>query len=93
MTRKFYDLFHSVADYYGEKLAYFFGITSPKYEAEIREYEKRTNEKRLAKEKETNEYSGWNGPVQQSNFDTSAAAVSHNPVVTFAPRQEPLLKY
>ncbi|KAF5286041.1 hypothetical protein FQR65_LT12976 [Abscondita terminalis] len=49
----------SACDYVGEGLAYFFGITTPKYWAEIEEY-KRTEAEKLQREKEAE---GWSEPA------------------------------
>ncbi|XP_015791724.1 protein FAM177A1 [Tetranychus urticae] len=46
-------------DYIGEKLAYWFGITRPKYEAEIREYYWMKEQESLKKKKKLEEFSGW----------------------------------
>lgn len=78
-----------VADYYGEKLAYFFGITSPKYEAEIREYERRVTQGKTDMETEANEYSGWN---TQSNMNVPPTVTSNSPV-TFTPGPDPPPRY
>lgn len=46
-------------DYLGEKLAYFFGITKPKYEAEIREYYWMVEQEKRKKERMSQNFSGW----------------------------------
>lgn len=47
------------ADFYGEKLAFFFGITSPKYSYEINQYKKMAKEEAFERLSATDE-SGWN---------------------------------
>lgn len=47
------------ADFYGEKLAYFFGITSPKYSYEIKQYQKMAKEE-AAERLSAHDESGWN---------------------------------
>jgi len=49
-------------DYLGEKLATFFGITTPKYEAEIEEYNRMMEKEKKRKEKLKEEYAGWVDP-------------------------------
>nr|ALS04826.1 protein FAM177A1-like protein [Pseudodiaptomus poplesia] len=53
--------FVSACDTAGEKLAWWLGITSPKYYYEIQEAEKMKEEERERKEKEDIEMAGWKG--------------------------------
>ncbi|XP_053210748.1 protein FAM177A1-like [Panonychus citri] len=46
-------------DYIGEKLAFWFGITRPKYEAEIREYYWMKEQEKKKKSIEAEEFAGW----------------------------------
>ena len=59
------------ADFYGEKLAFFFGITSPKYSYEINRYNRMMKEE-AAKKAADAEFAGWNNN-------------SHTPINTKAP--------
>lgn len=47
-------------DHYGEKLAWFFGITSPKYYWEIQEFKKMKEEEAERQKQEAENTSGWN---------------------------------
>jgi len=47
------------ADHWGEKLAWFFGITSPKYYWELEEFKKMEAEKEERKKKEAEDNFGW----------------------------------
>ena len=47
------------ADYWGEKLAWFFGITSPKYYWELEEFKRMEAEEEERKKKEAEETFGW----------------------------------
>ena len=47
-------------DYLGENLANFFGITSPKYEYEIEEYNRRVEEQKRRQSMLASEFEGWN---------------------------------
>lgn len=49
----------SYADHLGEKLAWFFGITSPKYYYELEEFKKMQEEEEARKEKLDAEMHGW----------------------------------
>lgn len=49
----------AVCDYLGEHLAYFFGITSPKYQYELEEYQKMVQEEEEEKKKEAEQMAGW----------------------------------
>jgi hypothetical protein len=49
----------AAADYAGEKLAYFFGITSPKYEYEIAEFNRLKEEEEQRIKAQDAEYAGW----------------------------------
>ncbi|KAI1302418.1 Uncharacterized protein HDE_02517 [Halotydeus destructor] len=51
--------FLEYCDYFGEKLAYAFGITSPKYQYEIDEYKKIKVEKEKEVKHQQDEYAGW----------------------------------
>ena len=48
-----------VCDYFGEGLANFFGITSPKYEYEIEEYNRRIEEQNRRQSILKSEFEGW----------------------------------
>jgi len=48
----------------GERLAYFFGITSPKYSTEINAYNRRLREQE-SEAKRQQEFSGWRSEGQQ----------------------------
>ncbi|XP_013790356.1 uncharacterized protein LOC106474211 [Limulus polyphemus] len=52
-------------DFLGEKLAYFFGITSPKYQYELEEYQKMLEEKEEEKKIEDIENVGWKQMEEQ----------------------------
>ncbi|XP_076354167.1 uncharacterized protein LOC143248975 isoform X2 [Tachypleus tridentatus] len=54
-------------DFLGEKLAYFFGITSPKYQYELEEYQKMLEEKEEEKKIENTENVGWKQMEEQLN--------------------------
>lgn len=56
----------AVCDYLGENLAYFFGITTPKYWYEIEEY-KRMEAQKLEKLKQAE---GWSEPSAATQSDT-----------------------
>ncbi|VVD05028.1 protein FAM177A1-like [Leptidea sinapis] len=71
----------NVVDYAGENLAHFFGITTPKYQIEINEYERLQEEKKKIEE----ETAGWipknsggdiplvlNEPIRDSNIHEPA---------------------
>ena len=61
-----------VCDYLGEGLADFFGITSPKYEYEIQEYNRRVEEQKRRDSKISTEFKGWtqsDGSHTEVNFD------------------------
>lgn len=86
-------LFHAAkwaldtADFYGEKLAFFFGITSPKYSYEINRYNRMLKEEAARKESQANE-SGWNNNSTNShmipiNTSTRLANVSSNSVQVY----------
>lgn len=62
----------AVCDYLGENLAYFFGITSPKYQYEIEEYQRMLQEEDDEKERLEDEVkSGWvTTPLQSSDSVT-----------------------
>ena len=47
------------ADHWGEKLAWFFGITSPKYYWELEEFKRMNAEEEERKKKEAEETFGW----------------------------------
>ena len=47
------------ADHWGEKLAWFFGITSPKYYWELEEFKKMEAEEEERKKKEAENNFGW----------------------------------
>lgn len=49
----------AICDYLGEKLAFLFGITSPKYQYEIEEYYRQKKEDEDCKKKQKDEYAGW----------------------------------
>ncbi|KAM7299663.1 protein FAM177B [Ixodes scapularis] len=49
----------AVCDYLGEHLAYFFGITSPKYQYELEEYQKMVQEEEEEKRREAEQMAGW----------------------------------
>jgi len=49
----------SYADHFGEKLAWFFGITSPKYYYELEEFKKMQEDEATRKEKQETEMHGW----------------------------------
>lgn len=55
--------FVTYCDYWGEKLAWFFGITSPKYYYEIEEFKKMQEEEEERKKKLDTEMHGWNQEV------------------------------
>lgn len=46
-------------DYYGEKLAFFFGITSPKYAVQIRAHDRDVRQEEERKKTESQEFAGW----------------------------------
>lgn len=48
----------------GEKLAYFFGITSPKYEYEINAYNRMIKQEEERKKREIETFAGWRDPVE-----------------------------
>lgn len=50
----------SAFDYMGESLAWFFGITTPKYYFELEEYKRREAEKKAEQE----EAKGWSEPPE-----------------------------
>ena len=62
------------ADFYGEKLAFFFGITSPKYSYEINRYNRMMKEEAARKAAEA-EFGGWNNnshtPINTTKGPTS----------------------
>ena len=55
----------SYADYWGEKLAWFFGITSPKYYWELEEFKKMEAEEEDRKKAEKEETFGWTEKGEQ----------------------------
>lgn len=71
----------NAVDYAGESLAGFFGITTPKYQLEISEYERMKEEKRKIDE----ESAGW---VPRSNSGGDIPLVLNEPV-TVEPTKEP----
>ena len=54
------------ADNWGEKLAWFFGITSPKYYWELEEFKKMSAEEEELKKKEAEENFGWTEKGKES---------------------------
>jgi len=54
------------ADSWGEKLAWFFGITSPKYYWELEEFKKMSAEEEELKKKEAEENFGWTEKGEES---------------------------
>ena len=54
------------ADNWGEKLAWFFGITSPKYYWELEEFKKMSAEEEELKKKEAEENFGWTEKGEES---------------------------
>ena len=58
----------SYCDFFGEKLAWFFGITSPKYYYELEEYRREQEAEEERAKKEDIEIRGWR--------ETSSAATS-----------------
>lgn len=61
----------AVCDYLGEYLAYFFGITSPKFQYEIDEYKRIVEEEEEVKQKEAEENAGWgNSGASDSSLKT-----------------------
>lgn len=58
----------AAADYLGEKLAYWFGITSPKFQYEIDEFNRMKKEEadRVAREKA--EFAGWNNVCKEDQI-------------------------
>ena len=65
------------ADNWGEKLAWFFGITSPKYYWELEEFKKMSAEEEELKKKEAEENFGWTekGEESQVIFNKSRRAL------------------
>ena len=54
------------ADHWGEKLAWFFGITSPKYYWELEEFKRMKAEEEERKKKEAEENFGWSEKGEES---------------------------
>ncbi|XP_013787284.1 protein FAM177A1-like [Limulus polyphemus] len=52
-------------DFVGEKLAHFFGITTPKYQYELEEYQRMLKEEEEEKEKTAEENVGWKQETDQ----------------------------
>ena len=68
----------SYCDHWGEKLAWFFGITSPKYYYEIEEFKRMQEEEAERKKKEAENTHGWkevggSGDAVEAAGSTSAS--------------------
>ncbi|KAK7794391.1 hypothetical protein R5R35_011671 [Gryllus longicercus] len=76
-----------VCDYLGEGLANILGITTPKYQYEINEYERMVKEQEEAKKKEDIEMRGWR--ENSSNDNPPVVSTSPGPAVaTISETQE-----
>ena len=51
----------------GERLAYFFGITSPKYACEINAYNRKLKEEEDRKRRQEQSFSGWRQETKAAN--------------------------
>ncbi|XP_042893027.1 protein FAM177A1-like isoform X1 [Penaeus japonicus] len=69
----------SACDYVGESLANFLGITSPKYQYEIDEYNRAMEEEAKLKEEEEAEMAGWTTTGELSTNTASGETVSTDP--------------
>ncbi|XP_064489731.1 uncharacterized protein LOC135401323 isoform X2 [Ornithodoros turicata] len=67
----------AVCDYLGENLAYFFGITSPKYQYELEEYNRMVQEEMEEKKKVAEQMAGW-----KANDDSELGQVTVQPFST-----------
>ena len=73
----------SYCDYVGEKLAWWFGITSPKYYYELEEFKRIQEEEKEAEEKRKVDEHGWTN-VSSSEIVTTPN-VNQNPSQTSQP--------
>lgn len=69
----------SACDYVGESLANFLGITAPKYQYEIDEYNRAMEEEAKLKEDEEAEMAGWTTTGELSTNTASGETVSSDP--------------
>jgi len=60
----------------GEKLAWWFGITSPKYYYEIQEAIRMKEEEEKRKSRQDAEMSGWTNSVKENKVNTQDLAAS-----------------
>jgi hypothetical protein len=76
--------FIGYCDFFGEKLAWFFGITSPKYYYELQEFRREQEREEERKEKEDIEIRGWReaseATVASKTTTTTTGAVTEKPV-------------
>ena len=81
----------SYCDHYGEKLAWFFGITSPKYYWEIEEFKKMQEEEKERKKKEKEENFGWS----EKDRETDEVKAEQPKLATLDPAhlKEPAIRY
>ena len=62
----------SYCDFFGEKLAWFFGITSPKYYYELEEYKRELEAEEKRAKKEDIESRGWRETSSAGEQNTNA---------------------
>jgi len=85
-TWNFGSSFIGYCDFFGEKLAWFFGITSPKYYYELEEYRRELEAEEERAEKEDIEIRGWREASSSAAAgEKGATAVVENPPIELDP--------